>query len=203
MIFLVLFYFTTPRNFVLESVLLKRGKSIFQNQFLFLCIFELFNCPYHVFLKSSDLPKKQVTDVQKCKCITNWMSKTQKKKRVGKIGRQPFLQALIYLSYVLICQSINYEIKQLGNNFTAFRSQRFSHCIFIIDEICLFSHGSTLFLQACQGDRLDPGVTLMKRTETDSGPMSYRIPVHADFLIAYSTIPGMFFSFFKSFYLCL
>nr|XP_018910199.1 PREDICTED: caspase-1-like isoform X2 [Bemisia tabaci] len=45
------------------------------------------------------------------------------------------------------------------------------------------------FIQACQGDRLDPGVTLMKRTETDSGPMSYRIPVHADFLIAYSTIP--------------
>ncbi|CAH0395821.1 unnamed protein product [Bemisia tabaci] len=48
------------------------------------------------------------------------------------------------------------------------------------------------FIQACQGDRLDPGVTLMKRTETDSGPMSYRIPVHADFLIAYSTIPGFY-----------
>lgn len=48
------------------------------------------------------------------------------------------------------------------------------------------------FIQACRGDRLDPGIKLQK-TETDgesSSEMSYRIPVHADFLIAYSTIPG-------------
>nr|XP_014102355.1 caspase-1 [Bactrocera oleae] len=48
------------------------------------------------------------------------------------------------------------------------------------------------FIQACQGDHFDPGV-LMCRTETDGETsMSYKIPVHADFLIAYSTIPGFY-----------
>ncbi|XP_046667716.1 caspase-1-like isoform X2 [Homalodisca vitripennis] len=42
------------------------------------------------------------------------------------------------------------------------------------------------FIQACQGDQLDGGVML--RSQVDSSP-SYRIPAHADFLIAYSTIP--------------
>lgn len=45
------------------------------------------------------------------------------------------------------------------------------------------------FIQACQGDNLDRGVTL-SRTEHDGQPGSYRIPIHADFLITYSTIPG-------------
>lgn len=45
------------------------------------------------------------------------------------------------------------------------------------------------FIQACQGDKLDPGI-MMRTTETDSGANSFKIPVHADFLIAYSTIPG-------------
>lgn len=50
------------------------------------------------------------------------------------------------------------------------------------------------FIQACQGDQLDGGVTMVNRTETDSGgsAMSYKIPTHADFLIAYSTIPGFY-----------
>jgi len=43
------------------------------------------------------------------------------------------------------------------------------------------------FIQACQGDRLDGGVML---TQVDGGPSSFKIPNHADFLIAYSTIPG-------------
>jgi len=48
------------------------------------------------------------------------------------------------------------------------------------------------FIQACQGDKLDSGVT-MNRTETDGHPSdSYRIPSQADFLIAYSTIPGYY-----------
>lgn len=49
------------------------------------------------------------------------------------------------------------------------------------------------FIQACQGEELDGGVVLRDRTETD-GPTSdtYRIPNHADFLIAYSTVPGYF-----------
>lgn len=47
------------------------------------------------------------------------------------------------------------------------------------------------FIQACQGDRLDSGLTLKERTETDGQPAStFRIPSQADFLIAYSTIPG-------------
>lgn len=49
------------------------------------------------------------------------------------------------------------------------------------------------FVQACQGDQLDSGITLRGRTETDGDSMmSYKIPVHADFLIAYSTIPGYY-----------
>lgn len=47
------------------------------------------------------------------------------------------------------------------------------------------------FIQACQGDKLDGGISMRATTETDSNStMSYSIPVHADFLIAYSTIPG-------------
>ncbi|KAL2725175.1 caspase-1 [Vespula squamosa] len=46
------------------------------------------------------------------------------------------------------------------------------------------------FIQACQGDKLDPGFNLKERTETDSSVSTFRIPNHADFLIAYSTIPG-------------
>jgi len=50
------------------------------------------------------------------------------------------------------------------------------------------------FVQACQGDQLDAGMHLKKvaYTETDSNAMSYKIPSHADFLIAYSTIPGFY-----------
>lgn len=49
------------------------------------------------------------------------------------------------------------------------------------------------FIQACQGDQLDMGVRLQRATTvTDSNAMSYKIPSHADFLIAYSTIPGFY-----------
>lgn len=50
------------------------------------------------------------------------------------------------------------------------------------------------FIQACQGDKLDAGISMRSQvTETDSNStISYSIPVHADFLIAYSTIPGEF-----------
>lgn len=47
------------------------------------------------------------------------------------------------------------------------------------------------FIQACQGDNLDSGVILTSRTETDGrAAYSYKIPSQADFLFAYSTIPG-------------
>lgn len=60
------------------------------------------------------------------------------------------------------------------------------------------------FVQACQGDKLDAGVTLdqrLNRTETDGNPShTYRIPQHADFLIAYSTVPGKSHVLFMLFY---
>lgn len=49
------------------------------------------------------------------------------------------------------------------------------------------------FIQACQGDKLDGGISMKDRTETDGhASATFRLPVHADFLIAYSTIPGYF-----------
>ncbi|OWR45225.1 caspase-1 [Danaus plexippus] len=50
------------------------------------------------------------------------------------------------------------------------------------------------FIQACQGDKLDGGITLCNRTETDGSSHSapYKIPIHADFLIVFSTVPGYF-----------
>ncbi|PIO25030.1 hypothetical protein AB205_0083760 [Aquarana catesbeiana] len=50
--------------------------------------------------------------------------------------------------------------------------------------------GPFVFLKACRGTELDSGV------ETDSGSGSeeeaHRIPVEADFLYAYSTVPGYY-----------
>jgi len=49
-------------------------------------------------------------------------------------------------------------------------------------------------LQACRGDKLDPGVTLKREKEmcmeTDSIQAAYKIPTQADFLIAYSSVEG-------------
>ncbi|XP_071455611.1 caspase-1-like isoform X2 [Hetaerina americana] len=47
------------------------------------------------------------------------------------------------------------------------------------------------FIQACRGQKLDAGITL-RRTETDSGVNSYKIPNIADFLISYSTVDGYY-----------
>lgn len=45
-------------------------------------------------------------------------------------------------------------------------------------------------VQACQGSRTDKGVT-MKRVEYDAAPKTeYDVPLHPDFLIAYSTYSG-------------
>jgi caspase-like apoptosis-related cysteine protease len=48
------------------------------------------------------------------------------------------------------------------------------------------------FIQACQGDQMDPGVTLLPSpmTATDGSCMSYKIPTNADFLIVFSSLPG-------------
>ncbi|XP_013773050.1 caspase-like [Limulus polyphemus] len=47
------------------------------------------------------------------------------------------------------------------------------------------------FIQACQGDKLDRGVTLLLgKDEADAATQFFKIPTHADFLISYSTVPG-------------
>lgn len=47
------------------------------------------------------------------------------------------------------------------------------------------------FIQACRGDRLDEGTPAVLET-SDSPGQIYRIPTHADFLAAYSTVPGFY-----------
>lgn len=46
-------------------------------------------------------------------------------------------------------------------------------------------------IQACQGDKLDCGVDV-EVDKLDSGTDKYRMPLYADFLFAYSTIPGYY-----------
>lgn len=51
------------------------------------------------------------------------------------------------------------------------------------------------FIQACRGDQFDQGVTLTKRlsqTQTDSTPISCKIPNDPDYLVVYSTIEGFY-----------
>ncbi|CAG0904215.1 unnamed protein product, partial [Darwinula stevensoni] len=55
------------------------------------------------------------------------------------------------------------------------------------------------FIQACRGKLVDKGVTLtFDESTTDSKKDTdfYRIPVCADFLVTYSTVPGMMFTSF-------
>jgi len=54
-------------------------------------------------------------------------------------------------------------------------------------------------LQACCGTNSDPGVTPKQGTEglteTDVTTEAYKIPIEADFLIAYSSVEGKNLSF--------
>lgn len=80
----------------------------------------------------------------------------------------------------IYAKDTHYKLDSIWSYFTA------SRCPTLAGKPKLF------FIQACQGDRLDGGI-LLSRTEpdsSDSSTMAYKIPVHADFLIAYSTIPG-------------
>lgn len=86
------------------------------------------------------------------------------------------------LGYIY-AKDVQYKLDNIWSYFTP------QHCPSLAGKPKLF------FIQACQGDRLDPGVTMKRinRTETDGETsMSYKIPLHADFLIAYSTIPGFY-----------
>lgn len=81
--------------------------------------------------------------------------------------------------YARDCQ---YKLETIWSNFTANRCPS------------LAGKPKLIFIQACQGDQLDGGIRIVPPTETDSGAttMYYKIPIHADFLIAYSTIPGFY-----------
>lgn len=86
---------------------------------------------------------------------------------------------------IIYSSDTQYKLESVWSHFTADR------CPTLAGKPKIF------VIQACQGDRLDGGVTLVNphdRTEVDGTPniQSYRIPVHADFLIAYSTIPGFY-----------
>lgn len=84
------------------------------------------------------------------------------------------------LGYIY-ARDVQYKLDTLWHYFTS------NNCPTLAGKPKLF------FIQACQGDRLDPGITMQRATETDGeSSMSYKIPVHADFLIAYSTIPGFY-----------
>ncbi|XP_002013216.2 caspase [Drosophila persimilis] len=82
----------------------------------------------------------------------------------------------------IYAKDTQYKLENIWSFFTA------NHCPSLAGKPKLF------FIQACQGDRLDTGVTMQRgHTETDGdSSMSYKIPVHADFLIAYSTVPGFY-----------
>jgi len=80
----------------------------------------------------------------------------------------------------IYARDTHYKLDSIWNNFTANR------CPTLAGKPKLF------FIQACQGDRLDAGVTLTETDSSDSPSMAYKIPIHADFLIAYSTIPGFY-----------
>ncbi|EDW92350.1 caspase-1 isoform X2 [Drosophila yakuba] len=82
----------------------------------------------------------------------------------------------------LYAKDTQYKLDNIWHYFTA------TFCPSLAGKPKLF------FIQACQGDRLDGGITLEKGvTETDGeSSTSYKIPIHADFLFSYSTIPGYF-----------
>ena len=81
------------------------------------------------------------------------------------------------------------QLQQESQNCSSFRLVYF---FFLVTDSL---NGFISLTKACQGDRLDAGTTMLPRmTETD-GPsdVSYKIPTHADFMIAYSTISGVIY----------
>lgn len=73
-----------------------------------------------------------------------------------------------------------YAIDHLFNNFLG------DNCPSLVGKPKLF------FVQACQGSKLDPGVVVS--VDALDAAHYFKIPTYADFMIAYSTLPG-FYSF--------
>ncbi|XP_034245432.1 caspase-1-like [Thrips palmi] len=118
---------------------------------------------------------------------------TEIKSEISKLSQEDFTDAdclcITVLTHgmgsnYLLAQDHPYNIDQLWTPFTADR------CTTLAGKPKLF------FIQACRGERLDSGVTLVShrhRSETDSSSStSYKIPTHADFLLAYSSMEGFF-----------
>nr|AHY03304.1 caspase-1 [Dastarcus helophoroides] len=81
---------------------------------------------------------------------------------------------------IIYARDTHYKPEMLWSYFTP------EKCITLAGKPKIF------FLQACQGDRLDAGVTLAT-TETDGEVVStYKIPQQADFLMVYSTVKGYY-----------
>ncbi|KAK7864598.1 hypothetical protein R5R35_003189 [Gryllus longicercus] len=82
----------------------------------------------------------------------------------------------------LLAQDVPYPVHMLWQPFTA------DNCLTLAGKPKLF------FIQACRGDKLDAGVSLRRRsrTQTDSGTDSYKIPTHSDFLLAFSAPEGFY-----------
>lgn len=83
---------------------------------------------------------------------------------------------------IIFAKDIQYKLETIWGEFTP------DKCPTLAGKPKLF------FIQACQGDQLDGGIELIEnRTETDTATaQSYKIPMLADFLIAYSTVPGYY-----------
>lgn len=64
---------------------------------------------------------------------------------------------------------------------------------FFLGDNCktLVGKPKLFFVQACQGERLDHGVPVVGVDSLDSAAY-FKLPTHADFLIAYSTLPGFY-----------
>ncbi|KYN42910.1 Caspase-1 [Trachymyrmex septentrionalis] len=86
---------------------------------------------------------------------------------------------------IICANDVMYTSNELWKPFTA------DKCLTLAGKPKLF------FIQACRGDESDDGIQLvanrsLKRTETDSVNISYSIPIHADFMLAHSSVEGFY-----------
>jgi len=83
----------------------------------------------------------------------------------------------------LYAYDTQYPTSALWDKFTADRSHH-----------SLVGKPKLFFIQACQGSKMDPGVPTRARREGHDGDgfASYRTPIHADFLVAHSSVEGYY-----------